>query len=707
MESIKSVYDQTLFLLSTLTWFGLIDLALVTAAFYFLLSLIQRSSASYLIRELLVLGIALFAITALLPLPVFDWLLQGVLVAMLVAIPIIFQAQLRHFIERIGRGAGIARAARQDIVERALPEIVHAVEKMAASRTGALIVLEGSDPLEEIAATGISFNGRVASELLQSIFYSGTPLHDGAVIIRGDRVVAAGCVLPLTQQTLLAEKRLGTRHRAAVGMSEASDALVIVVSEEAGSIGVAQKGTLARPVTVAQLRERLVDFYDPLTPTSRPEFSLGAMFKQAGLQLWRAAAGANSQQLLSNLGLFLLALLLALVVWSFVFQQSNTIIKARVDNISFQVQNLPPNTRLIPAPPATISAVIQTTEEILPSLSPQSFQAVALLENSEPGLYRLPIEVETSARQILVLSVSPPAVDVTLTPIISKTIPVLIRILDQDRLSTAYELDGPPTAQPETVRVIGPAPRVEQVSQVQATILLPNAPVEIRETVLLLALDEAGEAVPEVVLQPGQVQVRADIKGRSNTREVGIQPVITGTLPSDYQISQLSVNPSSVTLRGSNGAQMSEIGNYIETLPIDVNQATTNLRVETPLNVPADLQVFDSSGAPVRAVTVLVEITERQGAMSLNRPVELLASPATLTAPLTLDPEQVTLLLIGPQTILNEIAGNPNLVRVAVDASDLRQAGDTALLQPVISAPEEVEVEIVPPSIRATIQPEG
>jgi hypothetical protein len=151
---------------------------------------------------------------------------------------------------------------------------------------------------------------------------------------------------------------------------------------------------------------------------------------------------------------------------------------------------------------------------------------------------------------------------------------------------------------------------------------------------------------------------------------------------------------------------MSEIGNYIETLPIDVNQATTDLRVETPLNVPAELQVFDSSGNPVRAVTVLVDIAERQGAMSLNRPVELLAPPATLTAPLTLDPERVTLLLIGPQTILNEIENNPNLVRVAVDASDLSQAGDTAILQPVVSAPEEVEVEIVPPSIRATVQPE-
>src|SRR4030095_16412397 len=101
MESLRLVYDQTSFLLSTLTWFGVIDLCLVTAAFYFLLSLIQRSSAAYLIRELLVLGIVLFAITTLLPLPVFDWLIQGVLVAMLVATPIIFQAQLRRFIDRI------------------------------------------------------------------------------------------------------------------------------------------------------------------------------------------------------------------------------------------------------------------------------------------------------------------------------------------------------------------------------------------------------------------------------------------------------------------------------------------------------------------------------------------------------------------------------------------------------------------------------
>ncbi len=105
-------------------------------------------------------------------------------------------------------------------------------------------------------------------------------------------------------------------------------------------------------------------------------------------------------------------------------------------------------------------------------------------------------------------------------------------------------------------------------------------------------------------------------------------------------------------------------------------------------------------------MTVLVDIAERQGALSLERPVELLAPPAALTNPLILDPEQVTLLVIGPQTILNEIKNNPNLVRVAVDVSDLSQNGDTALLQPVVSAPEEVEVEVVPPSVRAIVRPE-
>lgn len=113
MDLLQSLYNQTVFLLSNLTWFGMIDLALVTAAFYLILSLIRRSAIGYMMREILLLGLALFVLTTLLPLPVFDWLVRGILVATLVATPIIFQAQLRRFLERVGRTSGLARRARE------------------------------------------------------------------------------------------------------------------------------------------------------------------------------------------------------------------------------------------------------------------------------------------------------------------------------------------------------------------------------------------------------------------------------------------------------------------------------------------------------------------------------------------------------------------------------------------------------------------
>lgn len=737
MASFKSLYDQTLFLLSTLTWFGVVDILLVTAAFYFLLSVIQRSSASYLIRELLVLGAGLFAITALLPLPVFDWLIQGVLVALLVATPIIFQAQLRRFIERVGRGAGIAKAARQDTVEKTLPEVVHAVEQMAASRTGALIVLEGAVALEEVIATGIAFSGRVVSEVLLSIFYPGTPLHDGAVVIRGDKIVAAGCLLPLTQQLLIAEKRLGTRHRAAVGLSEVSDALVVVVSEETGAIGVAAEGRLERPLTSAQLRERLVDFYDPAITRRPPSFSVWRALREVGGQVWRASSLAEPRlpllsrvrfrQLVSQGGLLLFALLLALVVWSFVFQQNNTILKARVEGIPLQVLNLPVNTTLIPPPPGSVSALIQTTEEVLPTLSSQSFQATVLVQDVQPGQQVLPVRVSSGARQVLVLSVTPGLLEMNLTPMVSETLPILIEVVDADSLSTAYELTDPPDPRPDTVLVVGPGPYVAQVVAVKASISLPNAPTEVRETLTLQAVDEAGRRVPEVTLQPSEVQVTASIKGRSDTRDVSVRAVVSGAPPAEYQVSGISVTPSNVTLRSGNGAPLEAVGSFVETLPIEVEGVTSDLRVEIPLDLPEGAQALDGNGSPVSTVLVLVDVSVREGAMSLTRPVTLLGyeSPLTGGSPstLTLDPETVTLLLIGPQPILNEIERNPSLVRVAIDLSSLRVGGpdlpspltgteassppqnwESAVLEPIISAPEEVEVEVVPDTIRATVQ---
>ena len=279
-----SLFDELLFRLLNLSLLEALDLILVTLTFYVLLSLIQRSQVSFLFRGQLVLVAILFVATILLPLPTFDWLVLGLLIAVLVATPVIFQPELRRFLERIGRNAGITRAVRQTATENMIPRLVRAVENMAASHTGALIVLEGKRILQEVIETGVPIGGQVSSELLQAIFYPENPLHDGAVVLREDRIVAASCVLPLSKLPLPTRRRLGTRHRAAVGLSEVSDAMVIVVSEETGTISVARDGQLRRSLDGTMLREQLFDFYAPSQP-SGATLSLRGLISQTEKQL--------------------------------------------------------------------------------------------------------------------------------------------------------------------------------------------------------------------------------------------------------------------------------------------------------------------------------------------------------------------------------------------------------------------------------------
>ncbi len=700
MTTFQESYNQIFFLLSSLTWFGILDLLLVTGSFYLVLSLLRRSSAVYLLREVLILGLLLFIITTLLPLPIFDWLVRGLLVALLVITPIIFQAPLRRVIERLGRVSGLGQSMRQEVAEDILPEIVHVVEDMAGTRTGALIVLEGYDSLEDLVDSGIVVNGRVSAELLGSIFYEGTPLHDGAVIIRTDRVVAAGCVLPLTQQSLQAEKRLGTRHRAAVGLSENYDALSIVVSEEAGSIGVAYQGILDRPLTTLELRERLAEFYDPtLTPST--SLSLWSLIKQVGRSIWHPAALLNPRQQLSNFGLLLISILLTFVVWSFVIEQTDPFKQTRIDNISLRVDNIPPNTRLIPSPPTSISAVVQTTENVLPTLNGRTFQAIAALpESNNPGLYRLPIQVNSGEAQVLVLSMDPAAIDVEVVPVISRTFPINVLISDPESLPLAYQMNGPPTVNPDTIEVLGPASAVEQISQIQATVSVANATTSIRESHPLQALDEQGRQIRDVILQPNQAQINLAIRRKLNAREAKVNAIISGTPPQNYQFTTLTITPTVVTLQGSLD-QLTTVGNIVNTSPIDISQATADFTTEAILDLPPDLQVIDSDGALIDTVTVSIRIVPRNGTISLTRPVEILQTSTNLTA--TITPSEVDLLISGPLPLLNEIKDDPNLIQILVDPTDLRR-GQNADLIPNLITPAGIEVQVVPPSVLVTRQ---
>ena len=231
----------------------LIDILVITFAFYQLFLFARKSRAGQLVRGL-VFMLVCFALAYLLELRTVRWLLNNFLQVAFIAAVVLFQPELRRALERLGQSANWASKffsfRRADpslraVWQSAVVAICDAAEQLSDTNTGALLVLERNNNLDEIIRTGTPLSANVIPEMLGTIFYEGTPLHDGAVIIRDGRIVAAGCVLPLSNNLEMG-KDMGTRHRAGLGMSENSDAIVVVVSEETGIISLAKNGVLIR-----------------------------------------------------------------------------------------------------------------------------------------------------------------------------------------------------------------------------------------------------------------------------------------------------------------------------------------------------------------------------------------------------------------------------------------------------------------------------
>ena len=238
-----------------------LDIAIVAFLVYKVLGFIRETRAEQLAKGLVVLVICTL-LSDFLKLYTLHWLLSGVVSVGLIAIVVIFQPELRRALEHLGRSrfANIMSDIDKEEAKRMVTEIVRAVESMSASRTGALMVIEKEITLNDIVETGTVIDAYISAEMIGNIFYDGAPLHDGALILRGDRLYAAGCVLPLTQNKELS-KELGTRHRAGIGITENSDALVIIVSEETGVISLAQNGELTRFLEGKKIEKTLLDLY--------------------------------------------------------------------------------------------------------------------------------------------------------------------------------------------------------------------------------------------------------------------------------------------------------------------------------------------------------------------------------------------------------------------------------------------------------------
>jgi len=249
-----------------------LDLFLVTLVFFSILLLVRDTQAMVLLRGVLLLVVALSLLTSLVNLPAFSWLIQTIAPTLVLAIPVIFAPEIRRGLERLGRAGSPAAIFWQQsekdvpVMRETIQAVVSACARLSARQHGALIILQRGDSLQDYIRTGVRLNARVTPELLLQIFYPNTPLHDGAAIIVRDQVAAAACVMPLSASGILnrsPERQMGLRHRAALGTSEASDAIAVVVSEETGSISIAHGGRMIRRLDSERLENILMAFYQP------------------------------------------------------------------------------------------------------------------------------------------------------------------------------------------------------------------------------------------------------------------------------------------------------------------------------------------------------------------------------------------------------------------------------------------------------------
>ncbi|HRE47033.1 MAG TPA: diadenylate cyclase CdaA [Aggregatilineales bacterium] len=241
---------------------AVLDILIVAAVFFGISLLLRSTQAVPLLRGIVILVILAGALTTIIPLTAFRWLIANLLPLVAIAVPVIFQPELRRMLERLGRASAWSRHTSEEAERhKVIDAICAAVGRLSERRHGALIVIERETNLQEYVNSGVGMDSAISPQLLLTVFYPKTELHDGAVIIRGDKVAAAASVLPLSSGRQLTDRKLGTRHRAALGISEIGDAICVVVSEETGQISVANGGRMIRRLDAERLRTILIAFY--------------------------------------------------------------------------------------------------------------------------------------------------------------------------------------------------------------------------------------------------------------------------------------------------------------------------------------------------------------------------------------------------------------------------------------------------------------
>jgi YbbR domain-containing protein len=329
------------------------------------------------------------------------------------------------------------------------------------------------------------------------------------------------------------------------------------------------------------------------------------------------------------------------------------------------------------------------------NLSAQSFRANADLSGLNADVHRVPVDVRANDERVRVVSVDPTAIDVELQLKATRPMTVEVVVSDRDTLPFSYEITGNPSTQPSQVTVTGPADVMENLARTEVVVPLRGARSTVQEDRTILFKDVQGQALTGLTADPEMVQVTVPISQSFNTRDAAVHVVITGTVAPGYWISNIAVDPNTVTLLGPQ-AILEQIGGFVDTIPVDVSDAAGDILRRVPLAPPARVSALNERGVSEASVETRITIVPQLGNLRLTVPVELNGAQPTDTV--SKSPASVDVLLSGPLPVLNQINADPKLVRVVVDVTDL--GSGTYDVTPTLIVPESLKATLVPGTVQ-------
>lgn len=608
----------------------IIDILLVSIVFYYLFILLKGSRAIHILIGLAILAFV-FILSKALQLFATGWLLDRFLTLILVAIPVIFQQELRRGLEKLGQ-TRLFTSHEVQASNILISNLVEASITMAKEKMGALIVLNKEVSLAEYAETGVPINGKMSKELLLNIFFPKSPLHDGAVIIKGDTIVAAACVLPHSYK--MTDRSLGTRHKAAIGLAENTDAHIIVISEEKGTISYAHDGRLERNIPPEKLQQFLEEFYRPKNKRGK------ALFKKE----------KTMKIFLANWELKVLAVLAAIIFWFLVVGTENSFYTFP-EEIPVKAFNVSED--LVVAEDlgtATLRLKIDNRESIA-NLVADDFSAFVDLEGLGEGEREVDIEVSSKSSDISVVKVEPARINVKIEQKSAKEVP--IEYILKGEVKEGYQVKEVTISNENTI-IKGSQKTINEIDSASLIIELNGEDQDINNLYPLKVFDGNGEEIPNISLDNEEIEAQITITPITDQKIAGVQPTIVGTPNESVWIKAINVDPSFVVLEGDREA-LKEL-DFVQTSDIDVKDLAENKDFTVSIiGLPEDVSV-EGSGE----ISISIEV-ERYGSVGASEQRKTVNVPVVIEKRkifqknITIDPLSVTLIAEGSEEELNKL----------------------------------------------------